>query len=67
MALEIEVEGNLVIELRKEETIENDNTQIRTPQIQEIFIKLKETWTYLKEGGLIPFMERIEGHDEKVT
>ena len=47
--------------------MEPTNAQIDPPKIEEAIKKVKVAWTYLKEGWLIPFMESIGRHDEKVS
>ena len=67
MVVEIkEVVDDLVVEIGEEEPMESANAQIDPPKIEDGILDDKATWTYLKEGGLVMFMECIKGHDKKV-
>lgn len=56
----------LVVELGEGIPMESNIVHIEPARIEDSTQNDNTSWTYLCEGGLIPFMECIEGHDERV-
>ena len=63
----MKVVDDLVFKVGDEKAMENANTRNEPLRIEEVIRKDKVTWTYLRKRGLIPFMECIESHDERVS
>ena len=55
---------NLVVDLGEEM---GASDCIKIVKIEDYIRKIETTWVYLGEGGLMPFMEGMEEHDEHIS